>query len=94
MALEKGAWTPQVKMAKLNVPQEGCPKCRTSQTDSLLESQPLSPVVWIENMAKVRINGESCMALHNNGVLINMITLIFVEEHSLNIGPLTDLVGG
>ena len=44
-------------------------------------------------MAKVRINGESCMALLNNGVQINTITSSFIEEHSLNVGPLTDLVG-
>ena len=45
-------------------------------------------------MAKVRINGESCMALLDNGVQINNIMPSFVEECSLNIGPLSDLVGG
>ena len=48
----------------------------------------------VENVAKVRINGKRCMALLNNGVQINMITPSFVEEHSLKLGPLTDLVGG
>ena len=33
------------------------------------------------------------MTLLDNGVQINMITPSFVEEHSLNVGPLTDLVG-
>ena len=33
------------------------------------------------------------MALLNNGVQINMVTLSFAEEHSLDVGPLTDLIG-
>ena len=33
------------------------------------------------------------MALLDNGVQINTITPSFVEEHSLDVGPLTDLVG-
>ena len=33
------------------------------------------------------------MALLNNSVQINMITPSFMEEHSLDVGPLTDLVG-
>ena len=33
------------------------------------------------------------MALLNNGVQIKLLLLSFVEEHSLNVGPLTDLVG-
>ena len=48
----------------------------------------------IKNVAKVRINGESCMALLNNGMQINTITPGFVENHSFDMGPLSDLVGG
>ena len=33
------------------------------------------------------------MTLLNNGVQINNIPLSFVEEYSLNVGPLMDLVG-
>ena len=55
------------------------------------------PFFWwygVENIAKVRINRESCMAHLNNSVQINTITCSsFVEEHSLNVGPLTDLLG-
>ena len=43
--------------------------------------------------AKVRINRESCMVLLNNGMLINTIMLTFIEDHSFDIGPLSDLVG-
>ena len=34
------------------------------------------------------------MALLDNGVQINTIMLGFVETHSLDVGPLSDLVGG
>ena len=33
------------------------------------------------------------MALLDNGAQINTITLGFVENHSLDVGPLSDLVG-
>ena len=44
-------------------------------------------------MAKVKINGENCMALLDNGVQVNTITLKYVKEHSLQVGPITDLMG-
>ena len=34
------------------------------------------------------------MALLDNGTQINTITLKFIENHSLDVGPLSDLVGG
>ena len=33
------------------------------------------------------------MALLDNSMQINTIMLSFVEEHSFNVGPLSDLVG-
>ena len=56
-----------------------------------------NPFHWwygIENIAKVRINGESCMALLNNGPQVNTIMWSFVEDLSFDVGPLSDLVGG
>ena len=47
----------------------------------------------MENIAKVKINGESCMALLDNGVQVNTITLRYVKEHSLPVGPITNLMG-
>ena len=46
----------------------------------------------MENVAKVRINGKSCMALLDNGVQVNTIMLRYVQEHSLPVGPITDLM--
>ena len=53
------------------------------------------PFHWwygVENIVKIRINRESCIALLNNDAQINTVTLTFVEERSLNVGPLTDLM--
>ena len=47
----------------------------------------------MENIAKVRINGESCIALLDNGAQVNTITPRYVKEHSLPVGPITDLMG-
>ena len=47
----------------------------------------------MENVAKVKINGESCMALLDNGVEVNTITPRYVKEHSISVGLITDLMG-
>ena len=47
----------------------------------------------VENIAKVKINGESCQTLLNNGAQINSITPDYVKNHSLEMGPITDLIG-
>ena len=50
-------------------------------------------MVLDRNVAKVKINGESCMALLDNGAQVNTITLRYVNEHSLQVEPITDLMG-
>ena len=47
----------------------------------------------MENIARVKINGESCMALLDNGAQVNTITLKYVRNYSLQVGPMTDLMG-
>ena len=44
-------------------------------------------------MAKVKINGESCMALLDNSVQVNTIMPRYVKEHFLQVGPITNLMG-
>ena len=46
----------------------------------------------VENVAKVKVNGESCMPLLDNGVQINTIMPNYVKNHSLEMGPITDLI--
>ena len=50
-------------------------------------------MVWIENVAKVKINRESCLALLDNGAQVNTIMLRYVSDHSLQVGPIIDLMG-
>ena len=64
----------------------------TSQTP-FLNLDPFQPWYGIENVAKVKINGESCMALLDNGAQVNTITPRCVSNHSLEVGPITDLMG-
>ena len=47
----------------------------------------------MKNIARVKINGEGCMALLDNGAQVNTIMLRYVSEHSLQVGPITNLVG-
>ena len=58
-----------------------------------LNPNPFYQWYRIENVARVRVNGESCMAPLDNGAQINTIMPGFVENHSLDVGPLSDLVG-
>ena len=47
----------------------------------------------MENVARVKINGEGCMALLDNGAQVNTIMPRYVSDHSLQIGPITNLMG-
>ena len=58
-----------------------------------LNSNPFHRWYRTKNIARVRVNGESCMALLDNDMQINTIMQGFVENCSLDVGPLSDLVG-
>ena len=58
-----------------------------------LNPDPFQHWYRVENVAKVKINRESCMALLNNGMEINTIMPSYVKRHSLEIGLITDLIG-
>ena len=58
-----------------------------------LNPDPFQQWHGVKNVAKVKINGESCMALLDNGMQINSITPNYVKRCSLKVGPITDLVG-
>ena len=64
----------------------------TSQT-LFLNPDPFQQWYGIENVAKVKINGESCMALLDNSAQVNTIMPRYVNKHSLQVGPITDLMG-
>ena len=58
-----------------------------------LNPDPFQCWYGIENVAKGKKNGESCMALLDSGVKVNTITPRYIKEHSLQVGPITDLMG-
>ena len=60
---------------------------------TFLNPDPFQQWYRIENVAKVKINGESCMALLDSGAQVNTIMPRYVNKHSLQVGPITDLMG-
>ena len=72
-------------------PRTGCQRCRTLQTP-FLNPDPFQWWYGVKNVARVRDNGESCMALLDNGMQVNTIMPSFIQTLSLEVGPLSDLV--
>ena len=60
-----------------------------SQTP-FLNPDPFQQWYGMENVGKVKINGEGGMALLDNGAQVNTIMPRYVNEHSLQVGPITD----
>ena len=94
MATMKGAQTPLTTMnAAKNPPEGGSRGIKITSQTPFLNLDPFQQWCRIENVTKVKINGESCMALLDNGAQVNTIMPRYVSNHSLEIGPITDLMG-
>ena len=95
MAMVKGAWPPlkSTNVGHNEPPTGGSKGVESSSQTPFLNPDPFQRWYGMENVAKVRINGESCMALLHNGAQVNTITPRYVKEHSLSVGPITDLMG-
>ena len=65
-----------------------------SQKAPFLNPDPLMCWSGPENIAQVKINGEGSWALLDSGSTINAVTLEFIKAHSLDVGPLSNLVDG
>ena len=63
-----------------------------SQKVSFLNLNPLTWWSGPENIARVNIDGESSWALLDSGSTINAVTPGFIEVHSLDIGPISNLL--
>ena len=61
---------------------------------SLLNPNPLTWRSEPKNIVHVKIDGESSWALLYSGLTINAVTPGFIEAHSLDVGPLSDLANG
>ena len=74
-------------------PDGGSQGIKPPQQTPFLNPNPFQCWHGVKNVARVRINGKSCMALLDNGVQINTIMLKYISDHSLQIGPITNLLG-
>ena len=74
-------------------PDGGSQGIKTSPQTPFLNLDPFQHWHWVKNIARVRINGEICMALLDNGAQINTIMPKYVSDHSLQMGPITNLLG-
>ena len=94
MVTMKGVQTPLTMTSAMKSPRHGGSQgIKTTLQTPFLNLDPFQQWYEIENVAKVRINGESCMALLDNGAQINTIMLRYVSDNSLQVGPITDLIG-
>ena len=83
---KKGNQPPQGKA----IIAEGTPGLDTQgtkcQTQTPLNLNPFNQWYWIKNIDRVRVNGESCIALLDNGAQINTITPGFIETILWTLG--------
>ena len=92
MAMKKGAQTPLTTANALMNPQTEVLKVKDPPKDSLPESGPLS-VLTQGRKHRVKMNAESCMALLDNGTQINTIMPKYICDHSLQMQPITNILG-
>ena len=93
MALTKGAWTPLATTSATKPPDRGSQGIKPTLQTPFLNLDPIQWWYGAENVARVKINRESCIALLDNGAQINTITPRYISDHSLLVGPITDLLG-
>ena len=94
MALKKGAQAPSDESNHANdAPRGSAQGVEQCTQTAFLNPGPFQQWHRVENVAKVKINGESCMALLDNGMQINTIMPTYVKRCSLKVGLITNLVG-
>ena len=75
-------------------PPEGCSQgIKTTLQTPFLNPDPFQQWYGIKNVARVKINGGSCMALLDNGAQVNTIMPRYISDHSLQVGPITAIMG-
>ena len=74
-------------------PARGSQGIKPPQQTPFLNLDPFWDWHGVKNVARLWINGESCMALLDNGAQINTIMPKYVSDHLLQMGPIIDLLG-
>ena len=93
MATMKGAGPLWQQWIHKEPPKRGSRGVKTTLQTPFLNPDPFQWWYGIENVAKGKINGEGCMALLDNSTQVNTIMPRYVSDHSLQVEPITDLMG-
>ena len=94
MGIDEGSLDPSDNNKHHKEPPEGGSQgIKTTSQTPFLNLGPFQQWYGIKNTARVKINGETCMALLDNGAQVNTIMLKYVSDHSLQVGPITNLMG-
>ena len=94
MGLTKGGQTPPTTTSSIkSLPDRGSWDVKPTPQTPFLDPDPFQQWYGVENVARVRINGESCMALLDNGAQINTIMPKYVSDHLLQMGMINNLLG-
>ena len=92
--VKKGGQSSQKMVATQQATLRNTLSIKTSRKSPFLNSDPLTHWGGPENIAQVKINDEGRWALLHSGSTINAVNLEFVKAHSLDVGPLSNLVDG
>ena len=76
----------------VNIPGRDSLSIKTLKKTPFLNPDPLTCWSGPKNIIHVRIDGENSWNLLDNGSTINAVTPEFIETHSLDVSPLSDLV--
>ena len=90
----KGGQSSQKLVAMQEATLGNVPKHKMSQKDAFLNPDPFTYWTGPKNIAQVKIDDEGSWALLDSVFTINAVTLEFIKAHSLDVGPLSDLVDG
>ena len=92
--IEEGSLDPSDNSQHIKEPPDGGSSgVKPPQQTPFLNPDPIDHWHRVKIIATVRINGESCMGLLDNGAQINTIMPKYVSDHSLQMGLITDLLG-
>ena len=75
------------------LPDRSSQGIKTPQQTPILNPDPFQHWHRIKNIARVKINSESWMALLYNGTQIKTLMPKYVSDHSLEMGLITNLLG-
>ena len=92
--IEEGSLDPSDNSQHIRDPQDrGSQGIKSPEQTPFLNPDPFQDWHRVKNVVRVRINGESCKALLDNGAQINTIMSKYVRDHSLQMGLITNLLG-